>query len=233
MSTPVTGPYDTEAQALELPEVRAVYEAFDADPGAGKMAPHTRRMLDTALQAAGVDMGAYDNRIAAWLSQWEPQTVAVIAGWVSRAYRPELEEARAVLLAGDTCTRPDGTAVVSATDLGTVWSALFTAADHKRDLVDNCTECTGQPDTGLCGDCQEWLADADGYDSLADRLDPGPAVTRDGLASAFPEWEITETGDSIWTARLTTSEDRPQPRLIACTPAELAAALNDFIGGAR
>ncbi len=51
------------------------------------------------------------------------------------------------------------------------------------------------------------------------------------LRAAYPEWEITEAGDSIWTARLTTSEDRPQPRLTACTPAELAAALGDYIGG--
>ena len=81
----MTGPFDTERQARELPEVRAVYAAFDADPGAGKMAPHTRRLLAQALEAAGVELGAYDERIAAWLAGWEPHTVAVIASWITRA----------------------------------------------------------------------------------------------------------------------------------------------------
>jgi hypothetical protein len=82
----MSGPLETEAQARELPAVRAVYDAFGAGTGAGKMAVHNRRLLGRALEAAGVDMGRYDDRIAEWLSQWEPQTVAVIAGWVTRAH---------------------------------------------------------------------------------------------------------------------------------------------------
>ncbi len=79
------GPFDTEQQARELPEVRAVYAAFRADPGVGKMGPSNHRLLCEALAAAGVELGAYDHRIALWLANWEPQTVAVIAGWVTRA----------------------------------------------------------------------------------------------------------------------------------------------------
>jgi hypothetical protein len=82
----MTGPFETEREARELPAVQVVYEAFDADPGAGKMAPHTRRMLDETCAAAGVDLGAYDRRILAWLSGWEPSTVAVVCGLISRAY---------------------------------------------------------------------------------------------------------------------------------------------------
>ena len=78
-------PVETEEQARLLPAVRAVYAAFDADPGTGKMAPHSHRLLCEALTAAGVELGGYDHRIAEWLSTWEPQTVAVIAGWVQRA----------------------------------------------------------------------------------------------------------------------------------------------------
>lgn len=81
----MTGPYETEQQVRELPAVRAVYEAFDRDPGRGKMAPHNERLLREALSAAGVDLGAYDLRIMSWLAGWEPQAVAVIAGWVQRA----------------------------------------------------------------------------------------------------------------------------------------------------
>lgn len=81
----VSGPYETEGEAASDPEVRVVYAAFDADPGAGKMAPHSLAMLTRALDAAGVELGAYDRRIAEWLAGWEPATVAVICGWVSRA----------------------------------------------------------------------------------------------------------------------------------------------------
>jgi hypothetical protein len=79
-------PYETERPARELPAERAVYAAFDADPGAGKMAPHNARMLAEACVAAGVELGAYDRRTLAWLSQWEPTTVAVIAGVMTRAH---------------------------------------------------------------------------------------------------------------------------------------------------
>jgi hypothetical protein len=81
----MTGPFETEDQARLLPEVREVYAAFRADPGLGKMTPHNQKMLLDALAGAGVYLGAYDHRIAEWLANWEPQTVAVIAGWVQRA----------------------------------------------------------------------------------------------------------------------------------------------------
>lgn len=79
------GPFETEQQARQLPAVRAVYDAFDRDPGVGKMAPHNLRLLLDALAQAGVYVGAYDIQIAQWVAGWEPQTVAVIAGWVQRA----------------------------------------------------------------------------------------------------------------------------------------------------
>ena len=44
-----------------------------------------RELLARALEGAGVELGAYDERIAAWLAGWEPHTVAVIASWVTRA----------------------------------------------------------------------------------------------------------------------------------------------------
>lgn len=78
-------PLKTEQQARELPEVQAIFRAFDASPGAGKMAPLNLAMLEQACAAAHVELGAYDQRILAWLAQWEPQTCAVIAGLITRA----------------------------------------------------------------------------------------------------------------------------------------------------
>ena len=82
---PVTGPLETERQARELPAVRAVYEAFRASPGVGRMAPHNHRMLEDACSAAGVEPGAFDHRILLWLAGFEPTTCAVVAGLISRA----------------------------------------------------------------------------------------------------------------------------------------------------
>ena len=72
------GPFETEQQARETPEVQAVYAAFSADPGVGKMAAHTHRLLMAACTEAGVSLGAFDRRVLAWLSGWEPETAAVI-----------------------------------------------------------------------------------------------------------------------------------------------------------
>lgn len=78
-------PLETEKQARALPAVRAVYEAFAADPGIGKMAPHNEAMLIRACEAAGVKLGCYDRRIVHWLSGWEPDVCAVVADIITRA----------------------------------------------------------------------------------------------------------------------------------------------------
>ena len=78
----MNGPFDAERQARELPQVRAIY---NLPPGTGQWQAANRAMLTDALTAAGVELGAYDERIATWLAGWEPHTVAVIASWITRA----------------------------------------------------------------------------------------------------------------------------------------------------
>jgi len=46
------GPFQTEREARETLAVQAIYEAFDQDPGAERMAPHNYRMLEAACEAA-------------------------------------------------------------------------------------------------------------------------------------------------------------------------------------
>lgn len=41
--------------------------------------------LRDVLAAAGVELGAYDERIIEWLGKWEWSTVATIASWVQRS----------------------------------------------------------------------------------------------------------------------------------------------------
>jgi hypothetical protein len=81
----MTGPFTTEREARQSPAARAVYEAFDADPGAGKMTAPNLRMLLDAVTSAGIHVGAYDVQILEWLAGWEPATCAVIAGLIRRA----------------------------------------------------------------------------------------------------------------------------------------------------
>lgn len=80
----MSGPFETEAEVRALPAVRAVYDAF-AVPGGERMALGNHRMLEDACRAAGVELGAYDERILWWMASWEPHTCAVIAGLISRA----------------------------------------------------------------------------------------------------------------------------------------------------
>lgn len=113
------GPFETEQQARQLPAVGQVYAAFRADPGAGKMAPHNQRMLLDALAAAGVYLGAYDHRIVEWLAGWEPQTVAVVCGWVQRAGQAGGQAAgRAGQLPARTREGPPGAAAARPLETG-------------------------------------------------------------------------------------------------------------------
>jgi len=76
----VSGPYETERQAAA-----AARHIYDLDVGAGLWRDGSLRMLEDACRAAGVQLGAYDYRVLLWLAGWEPQTCAVVAGWVTRA----------------------------------------------------------------------------------------------------------------------------------------------------
>jgi hypothetical protein len=161
---PGLGPFDTERQAREQPAVRAVYAAFDADPGAGRMTPHNERMLRESCAAAGVPLGAFDARIVSWLAGWEPGTCAVIAGLISRAYAAGCRaqaagaEASGADLAGD-CG-------LSASKVAIVLAALADATELICEQAARCWECAVAP-SALCGVHEEALAHAEDYDRLA------------------------------------------------------------------
>lgn len=85
---PEHGPFATERQVRETAAVRSANAAFDADPGAGKHISNHLRILTDACEAAGVELGAYDSGVLAWLANWEPETCAAIAGLIRRAAQP-------------------------------------------------------------------------------------------------------------------------------------------------
>lgn len=78
------GPFNSEDDA-RTPAVRAIYEASAASNRRGVMDELNFEMLTGACQETGVELGDYDRRILSWLSEYEPQTCAVIAGIIMRA----------------------------------------------------------------------------------------------------------------------------------------------------
>lgn len=58
---------------------------IDTEPIGFRPSREQEAILRDLLAAAGVELGAYDERIARWLAGWEWGTVAVIASWIQRA----------------------------------------------------------------------------------------------------------------------------------------------------
>ena len=86
------GPYETEAEALAEPlyaEVHALHEPGRLDSAEVGLAVTSATLahLEAACADAGVELGAHDRRILAWLAGYEASTVQVIIGLISRANR--------------------------------------------------------------------------------------------------------------------------------------------------
>jgi len=93
--------------------------------------PHDKaNMADLAAALSGVELGLYDRRIVEWLAGWEPSTVAVVCGLISRARGASLDAAQ----------------------LAAVLDALDDAAEWRCDRGGQpCEACEAAPD-GLCDD---------------------------------------------------------------------------------
>lgn len=72
------GPYEAERDAM-----RASWWATEAHSPALRISDANRAQLGDVL--AGLEMGAWDWRIIDWLAGYEPSTVTVICGIISRA----------------------------------------------------------------------------------------------------------------------------------------------------
>ena len=138
-------PLETEAQARELPAVRAIYDAMHERLGvADEMCA---RLITDACGAAGVELGAYDRRIVPWLAGWEPQTCAVVAGLITRA------------------TGTD--AGLAPEQLATLGQALADAIEWRHPAEFHCADCDAAT---LCPDHAGDLDRADAYRALARAL---------------------------------------------------------------
>ena len=77
MSAPL-GPFATSSDALLA--VRPADGSF-AGPEA------LSDLISSTLREAGVEMAAWDWRVAGWLAGMDVQTVASVVGWVQRAHQ--------------------------------------------------------------------------------------------------------------------------------------------------
>jgi hypothetical protein len=75
----MTGPFETEQEARDAARLAGVQFV------AGQIRDTNLRMLLDTLNAAGVQLGAYDRRIVEWLAEYEPATCMVIASLIARA----------------------------------------------------------------------------------------------------------------------------------------------------
>jgi hypothetical protein len=78
----VNGPYETQRQAAD-----AAQHIYDSPPDTGAWGTGNHKLLEDACTAAGLTLGAYDQRILLWLAGWEPSMCAVIAGLISRTHQ--------------------------------------------------------------------------------------------------------------------------------------------------
>lgn len=90
-----------------------------------------REELLSVLADAGVELGEYDARIAAWLAGWEWSTVATIAGWIKRANRPGDGD-------GKRCQTCGGVGATTMPDPFT--TALYPERDHHESMT-LCESC--------------------------------------------------------------------------------------------
>lgn len=80
------GPFVSEAQARALAAVREAFADAHASDRGGVLAEHGTRMIADACAAAGVEPGAYGQRVIGWLAGVaEPHQCAVIADLITRA----------------------------------------------------------------------------------------------------------------------------------------------------
>jgi hypothetical protein len=140
----VSGPYETEREASA-----AARHILDSPPGAWQ--DGSLRLLEGACGAAGVKPGAYDHRILVWLTRFQPQVCAVIAGLITRGSR-------------------EGGTLLNAGDEATVLDALAVAGEYRRYRASlTCEACATHP-AELCDEHQADLDGAEAYDDLAGRM---------------------------------------------------------------
>ena len=152
----MTGPYDTEQQARA-----AAHAVVTPEPGWSILRKSgNHEVLARALADAGVDLGAYDTRIAAWLSGWEDSVCAVVAGWVTRAAHGRNERPSA----------PRSPLMLTPRDRRAVLAALTEAAEAREARASAwCDQCR-EAAAGMCDEHADDIDQGAAYQALADRI---------------------------------------------------------------
>lgn len=107
------GPFETSREAFDA--ARVLREAIAAaDPGDGPMTRGVIAARSTArvqyvrgiLEVCGVQLGAYDKRMAEWVAGWDVETIQTITSWIERAHAAGRAMPREEIAEPDTRTAP-------------------------------------------------------------------------------------------------------------------------------
>ena len=152
----MTGPYDTEREARA-----AAHAVVTPEPGWSILRKSgNHEVLARALADAGVELGAYDTRIAAWLSGWEDSVCAVVAGWIARAARERKERPSA----------PGSPLMLTPRDRRSVLAAIAEAAEAREARASAwCDQCR-EAAAGMCDEHADDIDQAEAYRALARRI---------------------------------------------------------------
>lgn len=81
MTSQQTGPFETEAEARH-----AAHAIVPPEPGMSILgAEQNRKLLGRACEAAGIEMGRFDDKVIEWLAGYEDAMCGAIAGMILRA----------------------------------------------------------------------------------------------------------------------------------------------------
>lgn len=88
----MNGPYETSREAFDAARVlRETVAAADPDSGLRTRSIAARsaarvQYVRGVLEVCGVQVGAYDKRIAEWVAGWDIETIQTITSWIQRAH---------------------------------------------------------------------------------------------------------------------------------------------------
>jgi hypothetical protein len=158
----MTGPFETERQAAAM----SLWETHGRQAGQR----HAANVADLAAEigAARITLGAYDRRVVEWLAGWDPSTVAVVCGLISRARQAAGQQwVSTMALAGDDALRTAPAVVLTANQTDCLRDMLADAISARTEgVAGDCDDCDTDP-AGLCWDHSADLDRAEAYKALA------------------------------------------------------------------
>lgn len=224
----VYGPYDTEAELRQ----DCAWSRGRRPVAGGHVEPNRGRLLQ-ALAEAGVRLGERDARTVDWLAGWEPETVQVIVGLISRAHQ-------AGIPAGSAAAATAAPTVEDlAADMRTCMTAPGAGPGAERWLalghINAIARPTSSSATAAMSDAQRIAGIRDVLDAL-DLVDAGDADGAEWTTEQVLAW-LAEQGSPVtaktWSGYVSRGQAPAPARRIGRTPVWNPATIRTWYAGRR